>query len=409
MAWWHDAHLRQTALVHGLLLFIQVIFSVNQVMTKIGLRYFNPQIFIMMRCLMVLPGLVIGAKVKDKDILPKTRREGLFGLAMGVSSFLAFEFFIYGIKITSVATGTTLQATSPLWTLIIALILKLEGPSVLKIVGVIFAVVGAAVTVAGNQFYQQFFGNGPEDVPSSSQSDFPGGLLLLANAMGYACFVTAQKYVVRTVKPLTSTAWNVSIASFFLTCVGVFFVGSVDWGAVKLEGWGSVLYSGVFSMGVAYICLSWAASHTSTTVVAVYSTIMPVLSPIVSYFVLHESVQIGQIIGMVITLAGVFLVIRARYVEEQQRLQTERDDVAKANDDQAGEKLLEEGEKEREDGASKFVFESEQGNNWLYEDEEEEKKEGKESEKDGLVRKIEVKEEDVRRPIEIELREVTDT
>jgi len=258
-------------------------------------------------------------------------------------------------------------------------LLKLEGPSVLKIVGVVFAVIGAAITVAGNNFYQRFFGDGPEDAPSD-QSDFPGGFLLLANAMGYACFVTIQKYVVRTVRPFTATAWNIAVTSCFLACVGVFFLGSQDWGAIKLEGWGSVIYSSVFSMGVAYLCLSWAANHTSTTVIAVYATLMPVLSPIASYFVLQETVQIGQAIGMVITLSGVFLVIRARYTEEQRRLQQANADVAKPHDDQAGENLLEGGDREEVNGekVSSFVFPNENENNWLY-DEEEEKKEKEEN------------------------------
>ncbi len=127
--------------------------------------------------------MFIITKIKEKEVLPKTRREVILLLVAGSFSILAYETFIFGIgvyfhfiyfsflsfyvirfsrkesvryerirfasllsshlihhQITKVATATTLQATSPLWTLVIALILKMEPPSVMKILGVIFAV-----------------------------------------------------------------------------------------------------------------------------------------------------------------------------------------------------------------------------------------------------------------------------
>eukprot|EP00026_Physarum_polycephalum_P009486 Phypoly_transcript_09611.p1 GENE.Phypoly_transcript_09611~~Phypoly_transcript_09611.p1 ORF type:complete len:405 (+),score=59.84 Phypoly_transcript_09611:172-1386(+) len=306
------------ALIHLALITVQIIFSINQIASKVGTRYFNPAILICARCMLVSPLMLLLAKIKEKNILPKNRREVLLLVAMGGFSTIAFECFIFGIKLTSVATGTTLQATSPLWTLLIALALKMEGPSIMKIIGVICAIFGAAISVAGSNALRVLFGEGPDQAaPGSDKSDFPEGLLLIANAIFFSGFVTVQKLALNTIKPLTATAWNISITGFFSMFVAFFFLDTVDLGAVTLEGWLVLLYISLFAMGIAYALLAWAAKQTSTTVIAVYTTVMPVLSPIASYFYLGEQVTIIQIIGMLVTLAGVFLVIRARYVEER--------------------------------------------------------------------------------------------
>ena len=39
-------------------------------------------------------------------------------------------------------------------------------------------------------------------------SDFPQGLVMIVNAIWFSCFVTAQKFALNELKPLTVTAWN---------------------------------------------------------------------------------------------------------------------------------------------------------------------------------------------------------
>jgi len=329
---------RSVALIHLALLTVQIIFSVNQIASKVGTHYFHPSILIFARCMLISPFMFLLAKIKEKDILPKNRREVLLLLAMGGFSTVAFETFIFGVKLTSVATATTLQATSPLWTLLVALALKMEGPSFMKIGGVICAIFGAAISVAGSNVLRVLFGEGPDQAVSTSEhSDFPEGLLLIANAIFFSGFVTAQKFALNTIKPLTATAWNIFITGIFVMFVAFFFMDTVDLEAVTLEGWLALMYVTIFAMGIAYTLLSWAAKQTSTTVVAVYTTVMPVLSPIASYFYLDERVTVVQVIGMAVTLAGVFLVIRARYAEERRARLVALQPVTGASDDVAKE------------------------------------------------------------------------
>jgi len=304
-----------TLLVHLALLTVQLIFSGNQIASKLGMNSFHPSVFLFFRCIMVVPIMIVAAKLKEKQLLPKTRREWILVIAMSVFSFFSFEVYIFGMKVTSVTTGTTLQATTPLWTLLIALALKMEGPSVMKIVGVIFAILGAVVSIAGNHIYKQRFG--PETGHTDTNSDFPGGLLLIVNAMAFSGYVTLQKYVLKTMQPLTTQAWNVTICAVLTFFVAIFFMDTVHLQEIPTNGWISLLYAAFMSMAIAYSLLSWAAKQTSTTVVSVYSTVMPVISPIMGFFMLNESITIIQVLGMVVTISGVFFVIRARFIEEK--------------------------------------------------------------------------------------------
>lgn len=342
---------RRIALIHVTLLIIQVIFSGNQIASKIAMQYLHPSVVLGLRCAIAAPIMFLVAKVKENDLLPKTKKQAILVLAMGLFSFGSFELFIFGMQITSVTTGTTLQATSPLWTLLIALALKMEGPSFMKIGGVLCAILGATVSIAGNKLFQMIFGDN-DSAPTNQHSDFPSGLLLIANAMFFSGFVTVQKFVLMNMKPLTTAAWNVGVSGFLSLLVATFFFDTIHLDVVPLRGWLSILYISILSMALSYSLLSWAAKQTSTTVVSVYTTVMPVLSPIMSYFMLHEAVTIIQMFGMAITVSGVFLVIRSRYLEEKKRkfleltkdAQLTSDDVTLTNDT-AG--LLYEDKKER--------------------------------------------------------------
>jgi len=197
---------------------------------------------------------------------------------------------------------------------------------------------------------------------------------LIGNAILFSCFVTVQKYLLRTVKPVTTTAWNVSVVAILFSFVSAFFIDTAHISEVQPEGWGSLAFAAILVMGLAYGILSWCSQHTSTTVITVYGTLLPVLSPIFGYFFLYETVTVVQVLGMVITISGVFLVIRARFVEEKLRLQTGANDVAKQNDEQMSTQLLEETDRkahEEEGTVSRLIFENrDSGNTSLYDEEE---------------------------------------
>jgi len=139
---------------------------------------------------------------------------------------------------------------------LIALALKMEGPSFMKIGGVSCAILGAAISVAGSKVLQMLFGSGPDQaVPESQNSDFPGGLLLLVNAMFYSALVTVQKIALNTVKPLTVSAWSIFITAILTTFIALFFVDTINLGAVTLEGWLALTYVTVVSTGVVYVLI----------------------------------------------------------------------------------------------------------------------------------------------------------
>jgi probable blue pigment (indigoidine) exporter len=81
--------------------------------------------------------------------------------------------------------------------------------------------------------------------------------------------------------------------------------------ALSAEGWALMAYMTLIQFCIAYVCWFAAIERLPASVAAIGTMAVPVIGVLVSAAALHEPLGLGQIGGLVFTLAGVALAARS--------------------------------------------------------------------------------------------------
>jgi drug/metabolite transporter (DMT)-like permease len=87
------------------------------------------------------------------------------------------------------------------------------------------------------------------------------------------------------------------------------------WPAPSLNGWLGVLFLGVIASAVAFVVYNWALRELDASLVGVFINLDPVVGVLTAVLVLGETLGIGQAVGGVIALAGMWLASAERSAE----------------------------------------------------------------------------------------------
>ena len=218
----------------------------------------------------------------------------LFALAALFEPFLYFIFEGYGLKDTSPIIGSTIIALIPLVTPIAASIFLKERLTVKNIIGIVVSFLGVVAMLLNKNL---------EFVAS------PKGVLFLCGAVVVAVgYSIALSKLTKFYKPMTIT-WvqNIIGMIYFIPMVIVMerFEPSnfANVGAYIVP----LACLGVFCSATAYALWAYAFSKLGASKANVYSNLIPVFTAIFSYFIIHEALTAGKIVGILLVVAGLVL------------------------------------------------------------------------------------------------------
>ena len=226
----------------------------------------------------------LNEKVHRKDLK-------LFALAAMFEPFLYFIFEGYGLKNTSPLIGSAIVAMIPLVTPIAARIFLKEPLTAMNIVGLVVSFVGVIVMLLNKNL---------ELTASPKGILFLSGCVLVAVGYSIALIRLTKLY-----KPLTIT-WMQNIIGmiYFIPMVVIMeqFEPS-SFGNVK-DYIVPLVCLGVFCSAIAYALWAFAYSKLGASKANVYTNLIPVFTAIFSYFIIHESLTVNKIIGIVLVVLG---------------------------------------------------------------------------------------------------------
>lgn len=218
----------------------------------------------------------------------------LFALAALFEPFLYFIFEGYGLKDTSPIIGSTIIALIPLVTPIAASIFLKERLTVKNIIGIVVSFLGVVAMLLNKDL---------EFVAS------PKGVMFLCGAVVVAVgYSIALSKLTKFYKPMTIT-WvqNIIGMVYFIPMVIVMerFEPSnfANVGAYIVP----LACLGVFCSATAYSLWAYAFSKLGASKANVYSNLIPVFTAIFSYFIIHEALTAGKIVGILLVVAGLVL------------------------------------------------------------------------------------------------------
>jgi len=230
---------------------------------------------------------------------------------------IIFSFFTVGIyqylfakaiQLTSAGESALLISTAPIFTFVITTLLGHEKFTKMGLTGVIFGITGVALVIFG--------GNSTASIP---ETHIKGDLVMIAASVLWASYAIFSKPLLKHYSPLKVTAWAHTLGAIMIIPIGFAQCLQIDWLHLAPMAWGCTLYfawlAGVYGFVVWYRGVRVIGS--SKTMLFQYC--VPPVALVVGYFGPHlsraltsEAPSLLQALGVIITLAGVYIASNAR-------------------------------------------------------------------------------------------------
>jgi drug/metabolite transporter (DMT)-like permease len=278
---------------------------------KMGLASFSPVEMTFIR-LVLGAGVLVTLCYAGRNRLPRDRKLwGHLVVAALVGNAVPFTLFAVGERSVDSGVAGVLNATTPIWALLIAIMLRTERDlSATKVAGLVLGFAGTLL------------------IFSPWQASFASwdALIILVAAMCYAVsFVYIGRYITsrslrsehrdgRGVTPVALSASQILAAAGLVT-LALPFSGlapiHLRWDAAI-----AVAILGVFGTGLAFVLNYRLIADEGPTNAATVGYLLPVVSVLLGALFLDETLTPHVVAGMVVVLGGVALTrVRRRPVE----------------------------------------------------------------------------------------------
>jgi drug/metabolite transporter (DMT)-like permease len=290
-----------------------VVWAVNFIAAKIGLRYLPPLAMASFR--VVLAGVVMVPvyffclRLKAFAEAADRRRRGF---ALGdFWTFLYLGFFgvtinqmcfTIGLYFTHVGHSAVIVGLGPIYILLLAVLFRLERATAHKVVGMLIALGGVAVLASES------------GIPGHSAS-IEGDAITMAGSIGFAIYVVLGKRVAEQYDTLTMTAFNHFAGALMVLPAAMHEMGALS--SARLwhqpwRAWAAVAYMAVFSSALAYVFYFWLLRYLEASQLAAFTYLLPVLATILGILWLGEKGSWSQVLGGFMALGGVYWIESSR-------------------------------------------------------------------------------------------------
>ena len=128
------------------------------------------------------------------------------------------------------------------------------------------------------------------------------------NSLSFAAFLVLQRPLLSKLPWRTVIAWTFLFGGVGVIAVGGNAVADLDVSAISPGIWWGVLFVGLVPTFFGYLLNTWAVRRSSVTLVAVYTTLQPLLTALLAIVLLREQLRPTQIAGFILIASGLWLV-----------------------------------------------------------------------------------------------------
>lgn len=226
---------------------------------------------------------------------------------MGLLGNLVYQgLFIIGIDFTLSANAAVMLGTIPIWVALFSHFFIGERMNIFKVVGVFFAFGGIVFIIYGSAKGFSF-----------TSDTFIGDIIIILAAMVWGVFTVLSKPFLNRYTPIQFSAIMSSIGCFVLFLIGLPGMIKIDWTQVSYGAYGGVIYSGLLSIGAAYVIWNYGLQTVGTVRTATYQNLVPVMGLIFGVVLLNEELTILQYTGSALVIAGIVLARWKRRTKSQ--------------------------------------------------------------------------------------------
>lgn len=274
------------------LIILSLLWGGSYTWIELALIELDPMMIVFYRVLISSIFLILICKVLSLTFKIEKKIFILLFFMSLTNNVIPFNLIAWGQQEITASVGSILNATTPLFTVIIANYWPNgEKASLNRIVGVIVGFCGVTLLM----------GLSIHDIDNS----IIGQVAILLAAISYAISALIGKEI-KKIHPAISATYMLSISSIVLLPI-ILFSGNDLTPAVSKQSMIAILGLAIFSTSIAYLIFYKLIENIGSNVMLV-TLLMPVSAILLSIIILNEAINITQVIGLILILTGLILV-----------------------------------------------------------------------------------------------------
>jgi len=238
-----------------------------------------------------------GIKIERKDL-----KRFLLCALTGVT--INQLLFIKGLTLSTPIHGALLILATPVFILILSLIIRTESASFEKVFGLILAILGAGVLILAR------------GESAIGENILLGDILITINAISYAVYFLIAKPLMMKYGPLFVIRW---VFSFGLPMMLPFCWNDfmqTRWESFTFSGWSALSLVVIGATFLAYLFIGYGLHQLSASVTGAYIYTQPVFSAIIAILFLKEEPALYKLIAAVLIFGGVYMINRKKVISQ---------------------------------------------------------------------------------------------
>src|ERR1700733_678937 len=276
------------------ILLLSAVWGVSFLMIRVAGTAFPPLWVALLRCALGAALLWTVLSIGGNKLPPRRLLPWLIAVAL-FNNALPFTFFAWGERTVPSNIAAVINATTPIWTLLLSMAVHRTRASLLTIGGVLLGFGGVLVVVISH-------------ASDPAADHVSGGLLrgtivIALAALGYAVATVMAKAKLQGLDPIGLATTQLSLAGLMILPIAL--IGARPSG-VRLAAVGSIAVLGLAGSGFAYLLYYRLLSQVSATHVAAVTYLLPIWGIFWGLFA-HEAVGLLTCGGVAITMAGLLL------------------------------------------------------------------------------------------------------
>ncbi len=249
--------------VYGALVFVQILFGINYVVTKVVVEAVPPMVWASFRIILASGFMVLVATVLNRPH-PKVGKEFFIPLiALSLLGTVINQIcFLKGLQLTTPTNSAVLSTLIPVFTLLVVIARGQERASWSRGLGFLFALGGVLTLRKLGDF-------------RLSDKTFIGDLLTIANCLSYAIFLSYGKSFLEKYDRTWVTTWLFIYGSIGITLVAAPELAKFEWPTLTSTLIVFAAYAIFAGTMTTYFLNNWALAYAKPSHVALMIYLQP--------------------------------------------------------------------------------------------------------------------------------------
>ena len=263
---------------------------------KLAVQDLGPTALLLFRSISGFVALALIVIALRKPLLGPGWRGRLFGFGIMAVTNAVIPWVSIGWGEERISSGlaSILNSTTTLWTaVLIYWVMPTERPTVVNYVGVVIGFAGVVVLVY------------PDLVAHGLSGNVLGALAVLVASLSYAINAMYQRRKMRNVSVFEISLGQLAASVLFAIPIAAPSLPHIHVHALSLA---AVIALGAIGTGVAYLLYYYVMNTLGAVRAAGVTYVVPVTAVFWGALLLHETVSVTIVAGMIVILAGILLV-----------------------------------------------------------------------------------------------------